>query len=440
MRDKVLRKNPIIIKKDCIDIWSGSIEHGMSFSQGIIPFLDNAVHIEDFVYGLENPTDCKPQLLGYLHSFSWLRDLKAGTDLSQIARKLVNIWMQAFETNPNNYDPYIGGIRIVNIALMYEFLTYGASSEFLKDLNKSIKKQVELLYMHLKNCNNPLIQFQIIRGLLFSGYENINTLQNVLNKIKENGHITRSPLMLLFFLKDILDIKITSIAKEILDDSISDLVQDLRTLRHGDGKLSSFLGFTPIPEIGRIPYEIPANWIDIVLSLLGSQGKSGMRAMGYERCFKSGNLIIMNLQESAREEDSVLAFEWSFERQRLLKRFLIPQVYEANEVLLKRNDSKESVFLDIELKNSNYRRIIEVFENKIEGSESNHNKKIAILIPFKENTFEFINENTAILKTKTINWVLKVKNAKIVIREPNLQIHPDDFSTYNWTFEKQEND
>ena len=332
----LLGRFPQNLKIIPLDPWPGDTSHGRFLLEGkmLIDSQGTSINLTE-LWGIKNLT---PPQLAYLHSFDYLRDLRAVGDnmARRLARQFIVLWI---EKNSNwrsfAWRPEITGYRIASWIGLYDFFCASADETFRRLFFKSLSRQLRHLASTWQNAPSLTYKFYGLFGLIIGtigiSYDEqkiaklLNSLENLLQgQVHEDGgHISRSPLMQLNVLRMLIDLRSILRAASLpvppeVHRSINKMAPLVRLLRHGDGKLASFGGESPFS----------ASFIDMVLSLADVRGKPPLRAgsMGFERCTTKSGLILLNaapalnnvLPKTFEPGTGILNFEWSMGRERLV--------------------------------------------------------------------------------------------------------------------------
>lgn len=316
------------------DPWPGDAAHGRLLLDGKMMLGRRPISLNT----LWSPKDLTLSQQSQLHSFEWLRDLRAVGDnmARRLARQMIIHWI---EHNQNwtavSWHPDVMGSRLANWIGLYDFFCASADEKFRALFFKSLSRQMRHLARNWEDGATPLHQFYGLYGLIYcvlsfsEESEDFSLLLNCLvtllqqQILPDGGHISRSPTIQLILLRMLIDLRaILRLASiqipEDLQKTINKMAPLVRLFRHGDGGLASFDGYKPYN----------ANLIDMILSLADVRGKPPMRAMamGYERCVTKSGLLLFNagpsprdwLPETVESGTGILNFEWSLGRERIV--------------------------------------------------------------------------------------------------------------------------
>lgn len=255
------------------DPWPGDPAIGESIFQGDFNLSSKNKEIlsQKLLWKISNNKDFWKE---EIHTFSWLRHLKArsGPLARKHARKLILDWLQKnSKWNENTWRLDILARRISSWTTNISFLLAEQDEEFASILKLNLQKQIRHLNIFTnkralekldKTCekeNSSIKKFKILRGLILSGVcfeggevvykKSISLLENAIkNDFNEDGvHISRLPSSQLSILGDLVTMRDIIIAAkfdvpEFLSKQITKSSHSLRFFRVLDGTLSIFNG------------------------------------------------------------------------------------------------------------------------------------------------------------------------------------------------------
>lgn len=276
-----------------------------------------------------------------LHSFSWLRDLRAigGDAARRQARNMMREWMDEYTRwDSQIWRADITGERLAMWISHQEFFGdecrgESVDNEFQDSFFASLIMQARHLAQSLPGKLYGVEAMQAIKGLLYAGLafegrevwveQALTLFQNELDEqiLADGGHVSRSPSQLLEALQITLDIRMALAAggyplPEKIQYAIDQMTPALRFFRQNDKRFALFNGTQEGDE----------TLIDCVLAQAGIKSKSlkSMSVSGYERAsvgrttlfFDCGNAPSWPHDKSAHA--SPLAFEMSYSKARML--------------------------------------------------------------------------------------------------------------------------
>lgn len=164
----------------------------------------------------------------YFASFEWIRDLKTSQDLSirSHIRDIILFWIYSnqrfFSLSWSRlpWRPDIVGLRIWNTLALFDFYGTSGPENFKQTVIKSVTQQYKQLTRSWNDFDDPLIQFKAIKGIIGFlcstkriSYQSVDywqeQLMHAIEKqiLADGGHKSRNPRILLFFLRDLIDIR-----------------------------------------------------------------------------------------------------------------------------------------------------------------------------------------------------------------------------------------
>ena len=258
--------------------------------------------------------------LDELHSFSWLRHLKAksGSLARKQARYLIKNWVQNNKNwNEKSWEPYVLAKRISAWLTNIDFLLAEKDDEFSLLLRRNLLKQIKhLISITSKKYfkffqDNPhtfkhdIRKISIVKGLILGqisfGYEQTkykNSLDLLEEAIKSNFnnegvHKTRSPSTQLQVLSDLVTIRESFImgnknVPETLEKNIKRIAHSLRFFRSLDGSFATFNGSkkenkTVIDKI-----------LNVADGKARARGPTSLFESGFERLTKSNVCVFID--------------------------------------------------------------------------------------------------------------------------------------------------
>lgn len=240
------------------DSWPGIAQQGQEIVQG--RFLLGGVRTNlktEF-----NQIRLPPGALAELHSFAWLRHLRAygGDAARRRARELVTAWIQQQRRwSRRVWEPELLAERIANLMGHYEFFAASGEVALRQSLLRSIARQAK----HLSRCMPAGLSGSALvtaaKGLVVSGAclaegrpyleQGCTLLSKILPRqvLADGGYLERSPATQLRVLRDLLDIRAWLHLAEVetppaLIDAIQQMGPLLKLMQHPDGGLALFNG------------------------------------------------------------------------------------------------------------------------------------------------------------------------------------------------------
>ncbi|MCC7427434.1 MAG: heparinase II/III family protein [Alphaproteobacteria bacterium] len=240
------------------DLWQGDAQRGARLLKGDFSVGGAVRPLKD---GEWLPVGAPSPWLAALHSFTWLRDLRAlGTDAARMrARALVADWVAAAPREALVSRPDVVGARIAAWLGHFDFVAASAEDEFRARLMQSLAQQAHELAQRLPAEEMDGRALTAIKGLIVAGValggqdalisRALKFLGPEIDRqiLPDGGHIERSPAALLQALQDLIECRVQLIAAqrtppEVLMTAIERMAPILRMMRHGDGGLALFNG------------------------------------------------------------------------------------------------------------------------------------------------------------------------------------------------------
>jgi len=282
--------------------WPGDATRGRTMLANTITLEGQTVQVK----GSPWIADAQEPWLVAMHSFDWLRDLRAvgGDAARRHARQLTTQWLdRRVKRGDLSWRPDIMGARIANWIAFHDFFCASAEDSFRVRLFTSMAHQARGLARALPGdlTGGPLLL--AIRGLLASGacLENGDArialaekllLRELPKQILADGcHVERCPSVHATILGVLIDIRaIYKSARlpmpELLQHTIDRMTPALRFYRHGDGGLALFNG----------SQEGEALLLDTIQTQADARGRPLKRApqAGFDRMSLGRTVIIVD--------------------------------------------------------------------------------------------------------------------------------------------------
>jgi hypothetical protein len=341
----------VIFNKIYNDPWPGDFAVAQNFIHGHFDVGHKVLTLADFMNALTVPDLLDNQTLLFVHSFDWIRDLRCLSDnmSRRLTRQFIDQWISNNsqwnkKMNNSSLEPHLTGCRLSNWISTFDFFGSSADEDFLNRFKKSLIFQFNNLNKRYTHISDPLQKMMAIKGCIFAAsvldpidlkiQQYIESLKDVLSKqiLPDGGHISRDPVVHLYVLKDLVDIR--SLMRfmhykedDFLTECIQKMVPIVRLFRHGDGTLADFTS----SKMKLLPKHARPNqtYIDMVLSIADVKGRPPSKApdMGFERLnTKSGQLIINTKPQIELRErffgpgTGVLNFEWGLGKNKLIQK------------------------------------------------------------------------------------------------------------------------
>lgn len=282
-----------------------------------------------------HPQDVGDNWMDHIHSFDWIRDLRAlgGNKGRKAARYMIEDWIY----NHENWDEVtwrsdILGRRLGNWLAGYDFFGDSADEKFQHLFLDSVVRQVRHLTRSLPGLLSGLPLLYAIKGLAYAGLtleDRENYLEQALHLLdgqidkqilSDGGHITRNPQALLEAIRILIDIRAALRQGgypviEKIQHGLDRAVPALRFFRHGDGGFALFNNTQKNTEEA----------IKQTVMQAGSRARTlnSLPHSGYERISMGKSLLIADVGKPPvwphdREAHiAPLSFEFSHGRERI---------------------------------------------------------------------------------------------------------------------------
>lgn len=326
------------------DIWPGSVTAGTQIVSGKIIaggcVLENSANKQNHWPGddIWLATDIGEGWLAYLHSFSWLKDLNQAVDrdgAKKRAEELIDSWINHnTQWGEVSWRADIVGERATNW-LIYTPLIMDTDNVIYRGrvLDIMARSARHLMKLSPDFPDGPgglkAIIALVLSGLFIpsgEGWlkEGTSQLKFALGReiLVDGGIRTRNPqeLLLLFMQMVLLKeafVQVSKTVPEELNNAITRMASNLKSMIHGDGKLALFNGV------------IIQNHEDIYSALLKVEldrvAKSNLQQSGFCRVEKGKSLLIADFGPPAELELSRACHSGthSFELSRATERFIV---------------------------------------------------------------------------------------------------------------------
>ncbi len=315
------------------DPWPGQASQGSAIAGGCFTLRGQTLMNPAPIW---SPAEAGGEWLQELHSFSWLRDLRAagGDTARRAARELVGSWLDGHETiSFPAWDPIVLARRLSHWLGQWEFYAASADVLFRRRVIDSACKQACHLNRVLPAGLSGSDLICALKGLTIAGAclpggerwlaRGLERLMRELPKqiLVDGGHIERSPARHLAVLRDLIDLRATLHAAEVevpndLSTAIDAMAPTLRLFQHGDGGLALFNGSSEEEDLR----------IDMVLQRADGRGRPRMSApqSGFQRMQAGRALVIVDSGAppppgfDRRAHAGTLSFEMSVGRERFI--------------------------------------------------------------------------------------------------------------------------
>ncbi|MEG3350198.1 heparinase II/III family protein [Novacetimonas sp. GS1] len=314
------------------DLWPGDAATGAMLIKGM---MTQEGYTHPIGPGMWDNPDFEPTFREGLHSFRWLRDLRAmGTDAARLrARALVDDWLLNPPIHPMVRDCTVAGARVAAWLGHYDFFAASASDMFRQRLMARLLVEGRTIAALLPPECHDWQSLTALKGLLavavampeytgfLSRYRRYIDAEVERQILPDGWHIQRSPEVQLRALRELAEMRaMMQAAQHALPHSVA-LALDkmspvLRAMRHGDGCLALFNG----------SHERSSTLIEMVLSQ-ATRTRVVANAMpdgGFVRAQSGRSLLLVDAGAPAptgydhNAHAGTLSLEFSCMRQRLV--------------------------------------------------------------------------------------------------------------------------
>ncbi len=314
------------------DPWPGQADIGRMIVHGVLTQNGMSLKIDQHFW---NNVDAHQGWQEIVHSFSWLRDLRAaGGDASRkIARQLVEDWLDDYDRwNAVTWRADIMGQRIAMWISFYDFFCGSADEQFQKRYFASLHRQARHLSRIISSQPSGIPLLKAAEGLIYAGLSlseednwTLRGFEIVLREIpkqirKDGSHISGNPENILKCAQILLNLRYALNrahlpVPKIIQDSLERMGTALRFFSYPDHKLALFHGGQEgNPEL-----------IDTTLSQIRNPKRAAKNAAigGFERVM-IGRAVLMVDTSTVPESpyntsyhSAPLAFEFAYGRDRV---------------------------------------------------------------------------------------------------------------------------
>ena len=323
---------PEVLRLKIPDPWPGRAEIGQMMCRGVLMRPNQSIRINQINWRTVGE---HPVWGDVLHSFSWLRDLRAvgGDTARQTARQMFDEWMTVHDRwSEPVWAPDVMGRRLTMWLSLFDFFCGSADEDFQKRYFASLNAQARHLSRIFPSSLNGVKLLQAAQGLIYAGlclpgrdewvvqgFQCI--LREIPRQILKNGtHISQSPQKLLQTLQILLDLRYalnraSLPVPEVLQTAIDRMGPALRFFIYPDRKLSLFHG----------AQEDEGEMIDAVLTQLRGSRRplKGSALGGFERVMQGRAILMLDggavpdAPYDALYHSAPLSFEFIYGRERI---------------------------------------------------------------------------------------------------------------------------
>lgn len=290
----------------------GSVRIGLEMLQGNVKFAGRLVSAPGAsIWDIRAPDDA---FRVDMHTFEWLDHLTAvaSTKSASVARLWVNQWIAKFGRGSGlAWSSDIVGMRQIRFLHHYDDLTRDMSEVDHKRFDTVLSRQARFLAKRWKKSPSGLPRIEGLTALFLSARvmpelkapmaEMINSLRRqVARSVTKEGSVeSRNPeellhlLTLLIWVRDDLTVMDRDIPA-FLNETISNIVPVLRSIRHFDGTLARMQG----GDSGLV------RGLDRALASSGVRGIESEGAMGFARITSGRTSMIVDAAKPAKGDAS----------------------------------------------------------------------------------------------------------------------------------------
>lgn len=315
------------------DPWSGSVSHGREILRHQFCFSGQNFSMNPVQWKNEQAS---PDWLTCLHSFEWLRDLRAlgGDNARRIARVLVKDWLVHYRRwDAVAWRPDITGARMASWIGLHDFFLSSADDGYRLEVFEAIHLQSRYLLRILPGNTKGSQLITALKGQIYAClalpnsqtrlFQALTLLHDEIGKqiLPDGGHIERNPLTHAQVLRHFIDIRgalrCAGLAvPDTLQQAIHAMAPMLRFYLHGDGKLAQFNGASESDPL----------LLEMILQQAHANGKAAHIApnSGYERLQLGRSVVLFDVGKpppsgyETHLHAAPLAFEFSVGRERLV--------------------------------------------------------------------------------------------------------------------------
>jgi uncharacterized heparinase superfamily protein len=264
-----------------------------------------------------------------LFGFGWLRHLRAAdTAITRAnARSLVDEWiMRQRGSHPVAWRPDVLARRVISLISHSPLVLTDSDGRFYRRYLRNITREVRFLRGAVREAADGLPRLQVLIALAYASLclaNQQNQIKNATRRLSDEldrqilpdgGHVSRNPAALIELLLDLLPLRQTFAARNIMPpppllNAIDRMMPMLRFFRHGDGSFALFNGMGPTPS-------------DLIATILAYDDSRGtpvasMSHSGYQRIEADRSVLLMDTGVppppalSAEAHAGALSFEFS---------------------------------------------------------------------------------------------------------------------------------
>lgn len=327
-------KNPETINTTATSLWPGSADRGEQLLNGQFEFDNELIQLNEPTWA---PPGASQHWKKELHSFVWLRDLRAVGDkeAAVAAQKTVSFWIQKNSYWwPNSWHPLVTGRRLHHWTSSLDFLSQNAPADFHKEIATSIYIQAKHLSQVLPAGLRGTRLVTAAKGLVTAGLalprcqklwqQGIQLIQDALfTDLAEDGfHKERCPKSQFIVLRDLIDLR-NAFAQAgmqepaFLEEAITRMAPALRFFLQPD---DLFTNINAVPHVSTESIQRLLKWAD------GGVGPTAQESatLGFQRLTSKNASLFADVGVPAlsgydrSSHAGTLSFEYSSGKSRLI--------------------------------------------------------------------------------------------------------------------------
>ncbi len=328
------RRNPETVNTSATSLWPGSAERGQRLLDGQFEFDNELIQIAEPTWA---PAGASRHWKKELHSFVWLRDLRAVGDkeASIAAQKTVSFWISKNRYWwPNSWHPLVTGRRLHHWTSSLDFLSQNAPADFHKEVATSIYIQANHLAQVLPAGLRGARLVTAAKGLVTAGLalprcpklwrQGITLIEEALKTdVASDGfHRERCPKSQFIVLRDLIDLRNAFAQAELaepsfLDEAITKMAPALRFFIQPDGQITHL---NAVPSVSPEAVQRLLKWAD------GGAGPTAQESteLGFQRLSSKNACLFADVGVPApsgydrSSHAGTLSFEYSSGKTKLI--------------------------------------------------------------------------------------------------------------------------
>jgi uncharacterized heparinase superfamily protein len=242
-----------------------------------------------------------------LFGFGWLRHLRAAdTAITRAnARSLVDEWIaRQNRSQAVAWRPEVLARRVMSLLSQAPLVLTDSDGRFYRRYLRNLTRETRYLRSTVREATDGVARLQVLIALTYATLclaNQGNQIKNAARRLSEElarqilpdgGHVSRNPAALVESLLDLLPLRQTFAARNIMPpqalmNAIDRMMPMLRFFRHGDGTFALFNGMGPTSS-------------DLVATILAYDDSRGapvasMTHSGYERIEAGRSIVLMDV-------------------------------------------------------------------------------------------------------------------------------------------------